>query len=214
MSSGLDWTEGGPGLNNELRLCWKRGLPTYVLDRPVLHSPGEAGNYNVGGTALLASIISDGTGQPLDEFAKTWLFAPMGIRSWQWVCDAHGRPMAFNGLRLRSRDLLKIGRLVLDDGRWKGRQLIPAAWVRDARGPGLETDIPGVRYRAQWWSGHAQWRGRPIAWYAGFGNGGQRLFVVPDLDIAVVTTAGACDELPTAIAVNRFVQDVVDTMER
>ena len=214
MSSGLEWNEGQPGLNDELNLFWKRDLPAYALDRPMSHPPGTVFNYNGGGTALLAAIITNGTGESLDAFAQARLFAPMGIRNWEWVHDVHGRPMAFNGLRLRPRDLLKLGRLVLDDGRWHGRQLVPADWVRDARAPGLPTDIEGVRYRGQWWTGTARWKGRAVAWQAAFGNGGQRLFVVPDLDLAIVTTAGAYDRLPTAIAVNRFVQDVVDAVER
>ena len=214
MGSGLAWTEGRPGLNDELKLFWKRDLPAYVLDHPMSYPPGTVFNYNGGGTALLAAIIADGTGEPLDQFAQARLFEPMGIRSWEWVRDVHGRPMAFNGLRLRPRDLLKLGRLVLDDGRWDGRQLVPADWVRDARAPGLPTNIDGVRYRGQWWTGTARWKGRAVAWQAAFGNGGQRLFVVHDLDLAIATTAGAYDQLPTAIAVNRFVQDVVDTVER
>ncbi len=214
MSSGLAWMEGQPGLNDELRLFWKRDLPTYVLDRPMTHPPGVVFNYNGGGSALLAAIITDRTGEPLDYFARTRLLAPMGIHTLEWVRDVHGRPMAFNGLRLRPRDLLKLGRLFLDDGRWNGRQLVPAAWVRDARAPGLPTNIDGVRYRAQWWTGTAQWKGRKVVWHAAFGNGGQRLFVVPDLNLAIVTAAGAYDQLPTAIAVNRFVQDVVDTVQR
>ncbi|UGB44597.1 hypothetical protein LQ772_11420 [Frateuria edaphi] len=114
-----------------------------------------------------------------------------------------------DGLRMRPRDLLKIGRLVLDHGQWHGRQLVPAAWIERSLRPQLATGVSDFRYGAQWWAGTVQWHGRPIAWHAAFGNGGQRLFVVPQLDLSIVTTAGAYDELPTAIAVNRLVQGVV-----
>jgi CubicO group peptidase (beta-lactamase class C family) len=212
MSSGLAWTEGHPGLNDELRLFWTRDLPAHVLDRPMAAEPGTRFNYNGGGTALLAHIIERGTGQPVDRFADQHLFAPMGVDEWEWVRDAHGRPMAFNGLRLRPRDLLKFGRLTLDDGRWNDRQIVPADWIRASWAPGFATDIAGFRYRAQWWSGTVTWKGRELAWHAAFGNGGQRLFAVPELDLAIVTAAGAYDETPTAIAVNRFVQEVTDTV--
>lgn len=79
--------------------------------------------------------------------------------------------------------------------------------MRDARAPGLPTHIDGVCYRAQW-------KGRKVVWHAAFGNGGQRVFVVPDLNLEIVTAAGAHDQLPTAIALTRFVQDVVDTVQR
>lgn len=212
MSSGLAWTEGTPEVNDELRLFWKHDLPAYVLGRPMAAEPGTTFNYNGGGTALLAQIVADGTGLPIDRYAAERLFAPMGIRSWQWVEDMHGRPMAFNGLRLRPRDLLKFGRLVLDRGRWNARQLVPATWIADSWAPGRATGVANFTYRAQWWSGTVEWKGQRVAWHAGFGNGGQRLFVVPALDIAIVTTAGAYDELPTAIAVNRYAQDVVSTV--
>lgn len=212
MSSGLEWTEGEPGFNDELRLFWRRDIPAYVLDRRMSAAPGTTFNYNGGGTALLAHLITDGTGQSLDRFANDRLFAPMGITQWSWVQDVHGRPMAFNGLRLRPRDLLKFGRLTLAEGRWNGRQLVPAEWIRDSWAPGLPTGVADFRYHAQWWSGTMHRRGHPITWHAAFGNGGQRLFVVPQLDLAVVTTAGAYDELPTAIAVNQFIGEVVDTV--
>ncbi|WP_133498737.1 serine hydrolase [Cognatilysobacter terrigena] len=212
MSSGLEWTEGEPGLNDELRLFWRRDVPAYVLDRRMSAAPGTTFNYNGGGTALLAQLITDGTGQSLDRFANDRLFAPIGITQWSWVQDVHGRPMAFNGLRLRPRDLLKFGRLTLADGRWNGRQLVPAEWIRDSWAPGLPTGVADFGYHAQWWSGTVHRHGHPITWHAAFGNGGQRLFVVPELDLAVATTAGAYDELPTATAVNQFIGEVVDTV--
>lgn len=209
VTSGLSWKGGGIGINDELRLFWKQDLPGYVLDRPMAVEPGTTFNYSGGCTALLAQIITDRTGLPIDEFANARLFTPLGIRSWEWVRDLHGRPMAFNGLRLRPRDLLKFGRLVLADGRWNGRQLVTAKWLRDSWAPGLATDVADFRYHGHWWSGTTMWEGRRVAWDAAFGNGGQRLFVIPERDLAIVTAAGAYDEVPTGVAVNRFVQEVV-----
>ncbi|GAB1596758.1 serine hydrolase domain-containing protein [Lysobacter claricitrinus] len=209
MSSGLDWTEGAPGINDELRLFSRRDLPLYVLKRPMATAPGTAFNYNGGGTALLADMIASGTGDDIERYAARRLFVPLGIRHWDWVKDLHGRPMAFNGLRLRPRDLLKIGRLAQDHGRWHGAQIVPAAWMDDSWSRGRTTGVSDFTYRAQWWAGTADWHGRRLAWHAGFGNGGQRVFVVPELDIVMVTTAGAYDEDQTAIAVNRLVRAVV-----
>ncbi|GAB6195971.1 serine hydrolase domain-containing protein [Lysobacter xanthus] len=212
MDSGLAWTEGAAGLNDELKLFWKRDLPTYVLDRPRTSAPGTRFSYNGGGTALLAQMIADGTRTPLDRYTADRLFAPLGIRDWEWVTDLHGRPMAFNGLRLRPRDLLKIGRLVLRHGDWDGRRVVPSAWIDALWQPGLATGVADFRYHGQWWQGTVDWHGRRLEWRAAFGNGGQRLFVVPALDIAIVTAAGAYDEMPTAVAVNRFVQQVADSV--
>jgi CubicO group peptidase (beta-lactamase class C family) len=208
MSSGLAWDEEHGPVNDELRLFWRRDLPGYVLDRAMATAPGTAFNYNGGGTALLADLIARGTGDDVERYAARRLFAPLGIRDWAWVKDVHGRPMAFNGLRLRPRDLLKIGRLAQDRGRWRGRAIVPAAWIDATWAPGLPTGVADFRYRGQWWAGTADVGGRRVDWHAGFGNGGQRLFVLPALDVVIVTTAGAYDALPTAIAVNRLPADV------
>lgn len=213
MANGLRWQEGGTGINDELRLFWKADMARYVFGHEVVAAPGTSFNYNGGGTAVLADLITRGTGQPLDDFARTHLFEPLGIRDWAWVRDLHGRPMAFNGLRLRPRDLLKIGRLVLNDGRWQGHQVVPAAWIHRSLAPRFTTEVRDYRYGYQWWGGTASWHGRPMAWHAGFGNGGQRLYLVPGLDLAIVTTAGAYDEDPTAIRVNDLVQEVIDCVE-
>jgi CubicO group peptidase (beta-lactamase class C family) len=212
MASGLAWTEGSPGLNDELRLFWRKDIPRYVLGHELAVPPDTRFNYNGGGTAILADLITRGTGQPLDAYARDRLFAPMGIRDWSWVADVHGRPMAFNGLRMRPRDLLKIGRLVLDGGRWNGRQLVPADWIAQSMVPAFKTDVRDFRYGHQWWAGTVQWHGQTLDWHGGFGNGGQRLYIIPRLDMAIVTTAGAYDADSTAIRVNDLVQQVVDSV--
>ncbi|MGY3266753.1 serine hydrolase domain-containing protein [Lysobacter sp. HA35] len=214
MTTGLEWTEGAPGINDELRLFSRKDLPVYVLKRPMATAPGDTFNYNGGATALLADLISRGTGEDVEQYAARRLFVPLGIRHWEWVKDLHGRPMPFNGLRLRPRDLLKIGRLAQDHGRWHGARVVPAAWLKDAWAPGRETGVADFTYRGQWWAGTLDWHGRTLPWHAGFGNGGQRVFVVPALDLVMVTTAGAYDEDPTAIAVNRLVRGVAASVNR
>ncbi|MGH8049235.1 MAG: serine hydrolase domain-containing protein [Arenimonas sp.] len=214
MSTGLRWQEGESFFNDELDLMWKDNIPEYVLSHELEGTPGTAFRYNGGGTALLADIISKKTHQSLDEYADDNLFQPLGIRDWEWVSDLHGRPMSFNGLRMRPRDLLKIGRLVLDNGRWHNKQIVPNAWIEASLTPKFDTGVRDFRYGYQWWAGTVEWQGKKIPWHAGFGNGGQRLYIVPDLDLAIVTTAGAYDELPTAIRVNDLLQEIVLTVKK
>ncbi|NDK39065.1 hypothetical protein DT603_09455 [Pseudoxanthomonas gei] len=115
---------------------------------------------------------------------------------------------------MRPRDLLKIGRLVLDHGRWQGRQVVPSTWIEQSLVPRFATDVRDYRYARQWWAGTARWHGQAMPWHAAFGNGGQRLYLVPGLDLAIVTSAGAYDQQPTAIRVNNLVQEVIDSVER
>jgi CubicO group peptidase (beta-lactamase class C family) len=94
---------------------------------------------------------------------------------------------------MRPRDLAKIGRMVLAHGQWQGRQIVPSDWVTESLRPHIGTG-DGLHYGYQWWTGTVDWEGKKLAWSAGFGNGGQRLFVVPDLDLTVVITAGAYND--------------------
>jgi len=197
MSSGLQWNEGiasyGTLANDETRLYWDWKPYHYVLSRPIVAKPGAEFNYNGGGTAILADIVVRTTGVPLRDFARTALFEPLGIREWQWAADPWGRPLAFAGLRMRPRDLAKVGQMVLAHGEWQGRPVVPAAWVAEALRPHIDAGN-GLGYGYQWWTGTVARGGKSVAWSAGFGNGGQRLYVVPDLDLAVVITAGAYND--------------------
>ena len=221
MSSGLDWSEwdAGPVTSDETRLFWKADPIRFVFDRPLAAPPGTRFNYNGGGTATLAEVLTRASARPLVELAREQLFEPLGITDWTWASDLHDRPLSFAGLRMRPRDMLKLGRLVLQHGRWRDRQVVPEVWVAESLRPHLSTGIQlaaiapdGAGYGYQWWNGRIAWRGRELAWAAAFGNGGQRIFVVPDLDLTVVTTAGDYGSIETAIAVNRLLAEIVATV--
>ena len=212
MSSGLAWREQGSGANDEHRMMWRWSPARYVLARPIAAPPGRAFNYNSGGSALLADILTRTTGTAWDAYARRELFEPLGIRDVEWVGDFYGRPMAYTGLRMRPRDLAKLGRLLLNHGQWQGRQIVPAQWVAASSQPGLRTGYDDTRYGYQWWTGTLQAHGGRLAWAAAFGNGGQRLYVVPALDMTVVITTGAYDDPAAARRVDRWFSDIVATV--
>ncbi|MGG7605258.1 serine hydrolase domain-containing protein [Massilia sp. BKSP1R2A-1] len=194
MTSGLAWEEPiryGMG-NDETGLYWRSSQARYLFDRP-LAPGGTVFNYNGGATAVLADILARRTGIPLQDYAQQKLFAPLGITDWEWQKDVRMRPMAFAGLRLRPRDLATIGQLVLQRGQWQGRQVVPAQWIAESLKAHVETG-DGLQYGYQWWSGTVEALGGRHRWYAGFGNGGQRLYIVPTLDLVVVSTAGGYDD--------------------
>lgn len=212
MSSGLDWNESlatyGTLRNDETRLYWDWAPARFVLGRPIAAPPGTVFNYNGGGTAVLADVLERTTHQPLRELVERELFAPLGIDHWEWVRDLWRRSIAFAGLRMRPRDLAKVGSMLLDHGQWQGRQIVPAEWVTESLRPRIATG-EGIDYGYQWWVGSAEWRGRRLAWGAAFGNGGQRLFLVPDLDLAVVTTAGAYNQREIGATLASLFQAIV-----
>ncbi|AVR96246.1 serine hydrolase domain-containing protein [Pseudoduganella armeniaca] len=214
MSSGLAWNEPGVynRFNDEFGLYWRGAPAGHVLGKPVVTAPGTRFNYNGGGTAILAQILEQRTGMALPDYAQRYLFGPLGITAWSWQRDLRGRALAFAGLRLRPRDLQKLGRLMLQQGRWEERQVVPAAWVAASLQPRLATG-DGLQYGYQWWMGSTQALGLPQRWVAGFGNGGQRLFIVPGLDMTVVVTAGEYDKPELGPTYTRLLDSVAAAVE-
>jgi CubicO group peptidase (beta-lactamase class C family) len=115
--------------------------------------------------------------------------APLGIGRFEWTAGADGVPSAASGLRLAPRDLARIGELVLADGVWAGQPIVPAGWIQTMLQPRLRTTWGG-QYGYQWYIDSIE----SHRLVAGMGNGGQRLFVLPDLDLTVAVTAGNYDD--------------------
>ncbi|MFX3583073.1 serine hydrolase [Ralstonia mannitolilytica] len=213
MSSGLAWNEWRATSvfnNDEFGLFWHTSQVRYVFDRPMAAAAGTQFNYNGGNTAVLAHLLAQRVGMPLPEYARQQLFEPLGITDWEWVDDYRGRALAFAGLRLRPRDLARIGQLVLQHGEWHGRQVVPADWIAESTRPHVDTGIaPNLRYGYQWWLGAVPVKGTEQAWIGGIGNGGQRLWVIPALDMVVVTTAGDYNERAIGTQAETLLKSVV-----
>ncbi len=115
--------------------------------------------------------------------------------------------MAASGLRLRPRDLARIGQLVLDGGRWNGRQIIPEDWLAQSFTVRVTVRGDDIGYGYQWWLSRPSYSGPQL--YAGMGNGGQRLFIVPQLDLVVVVTAGNYNRRKASRQSTILVTDVI-----
>ena len=194
MAPGYDWNEDTPWMDpyNTVRAMSEAADPyRYILGREVLYEPDARWQYNSGATALLGAVLKKATGKPLDQFAKEALFDPLHIEDFEWSGMINGEPAAFGGLRLRPRDTAKIGQLVLNGGTWQGQRVVPEDWVKQSTKPRFDTSWGGMRYGYQWWLGTSPFgAGRTVDWIAAFGVGGQRIFIVPALDLVVVTNAG------------------------
>jgi CubicO group peptidase (beta-lactamase class C family) len=191
MSVGLSWVEAVPGNdedNDESRMHMARDPVRYVLSLQTVAPPGREFFYNTGALTLLSAIVRKATGGPLDEFAREALFKPLGIDDFEWV-RVKGDTDAGGGLRLRPRDMAKIGQLVLSGGLWNGSQIVSKAWIDASTSPKL--DATGQYfYGYLWWLGRSWLNGREVRWIGALGRGGQSIRIVPDLDLVVVVTAG------------------------
>ncbi|MCC8959872.1 serine hydrolase [Bradyrhizobium sp. Pear77] len=191
MSMGLAWVEATPATgddNDEVRMHRAADPCRYVLGLSATAPPGQAFFYNTGALALVSAIVRKATGHPLDEFARTALFEPLGITSFEWS-RVKGGSDAGGGLRLRPRDMAKIGQLVLAGGRWDGRQIVPKAWIETS----TESKLKATEHQSYgylWWLGQTRLTGRMFNWVGALGRGGQSIRIVPELDLVVVVTAG------------------------
>ncbi len=188
MSLGLEWNEDAPGdENTETQMEDAPDLVRFVLERPVAAEPGTVWVYNGGATSLLARIVSRGTGMPIEDFARAKLFGPLGIEDVEWVTDYYGVPWANSGLRLRPRDLAKVGQLVLDGGRWQGVQVVPEDWIAASTRPSMQAGDWGCGYGYQWWLCKTS---SGIEVVEGAGRGGQELLILPSEDLVYAATGG------------------------
>ncbi|WP_343713218.1 serine hydrolase [Inquilinus sp.] len=207
MSAGLAWSEDLPYSDprNSERLMSDAPDPyRYVLEQPFAETPGARWNYSGGATALLSAVLKQVSGRPLDVLAREVLFAPLGIDDIEWIRYPNGDPVAASGLRLRPRDIAKIGRLVLGHGAWQGKQIVSPGWIDQSTTKQIAAEDQ-IDYGFQWWLGHSQVGGQDLRWAAGVGWGGQRLFLVPDRDLLVVVTAGLYDQPDAQDALGRKV---------
>lgn len=193
MSAGLEWDEDlpyGDPRNSETQMDRAADPARFVLEQPIAGPAGQVYDYSGGCTVLITAILKQATGRPLDTLAQELLFAPLGISDVEWVrYPTTGEPVAASGLRLLPRDFVKIGQLVLAHGAWNGQQVVPADFVAQATVPQINGQ--GLYfYGYQFWLGRSFVGGREIDWSAAVGYGGQRIFIVPALDLVAVVNAG------------------------
>ena len=156
MTLGTEWDElslpYSDPRNSEIAMDAAADRFRYVLERPIAEAAGSRWTYNGGATALLARLIAKGTGRALEHFAREALFEPLGITQVEWHRNSAGDAIAASGLRMRPRDLARIGVVALGGGIWEGRQIIPAAWLDACFTP--RVSMPdGRRYGYHWYLG-------------------------------------------------------------
>jgi CubicO group peptidase (beta-lactamase class C family) len=193
MRSGLETT------SNRNYGAWvqSRNWVRHALSRPLLTPPGTAMQYSTGNTHLLSAILSAATRSSTWQFANDVLGKPLGLTLPRWPQDPQGIYFGGNDMLMTPRQMLAFGQLYLDRGRVRlradasagpvERQIVPASWIERSFVPRGRSPISGNEYGYGWWirelGGHR-------AYYA-WGFGGQYVFVVPDLELVVVTTSAS-----------------------
>ncbi|MBS9441006.1 serine hydrolase domain-containing protein [Photorhabdus heterorhabditis] len=196
MTSGMDWNENYPYddiKNDEIAMEHSPDRYHYIFSKPVISIPGKRWNYSGGCSALLGGIIDRTSGHTLSNFGDKTLFTKLGINQFHWYKGRDGIDSAASGLRLTGRGVLKIGRLMLNKGRYNGIDIIPSAWIEEILKVRVKTDDSDYKcYGYHWFIGgyYSCQLNKYFKWFSAIGNGGQVLLICPELDAVVVIFSG------------------------
>jgi len=168
-----------------------------ILMLPMKQQPGKNFAYCSGNTHLLSALLQVASGVTANAFANKYLFTPLGIDDVLWPEDPQGITRGWGDLRLRPKDMAKIGFLHLHSGQWNGRQILSQQWITQATTPQVTVEKRKLYYGYSWWLHNEG----ALKLYAARGRGGQRIAVWPDQDMVIVTTGGGVesDQLITFI---------------
>jgi len=196
MRSGLE------GTSNRNYGAWvtSRNWVRHALARPMFAAPGEEMEYSTGNSHLLSAILTRATGRSTWQFANDALAKPLGFSLLPWPRDPQGIYFGGNDMLMTPRQMLAFGELYLNEGRVGSRQIVPADWVAKScegrtrnRRPGNPAFDPvrgfdplrDRQYGYGWWVHEIRGVETCFAW----GYGGQYIFVLPKLELVMVTTS-------------------------
>jgi CubicO group peptidase (beta-lactamase class C family) len=183
MQAGLEPTSFGNYGEWVTSSNWVR----YALTRPFVDEPGGGMLYSTGSTHLLSAILTRATGMSTLEYARSRLARPLGIELAAWTRDPQGVYFGGNEMLMRPSDMLAYGELYRTGGRHDGTQVVPESWIRESWVRRTSSRFNSHEYGLGWWMRSA--RGHDV--YFAWGYGGQYIFIVPDLELTVVTTSDA-----------------------
>lgn len=240
MTAGLEWNEQEipytDPRNDAEQLEATADPAKFVLARSVATGPGSTYAYNSGLPTLMGLVVGKATETSFGAYARRVLFDPLGITEIEWDGPRPwiGLPeLKFDGsedwsrvahpagsLWIRARDLATFGTLYLNEGRWNGRQIVPSDWIiaSTRRRVGTEDslvqyaiDLHGEHGYGYYWY-HDRYRspGRDLEVLRASGNGGQRIWVVPGLDMVVIHFTGRYNQPDASwIAEKLFLERIV-----
>lgn len=196
MTAGLEWDEKisyADPKNSEIQMNNAADAIDFVLKQKLADKPGTVFNYSGGSTQLLVGLIKKATGVEADIFTEKYLFAPLGITQYKWVKTKSGDPSGASGLRLRSRDMAKIGLMMVQRGKWNGKRIIPERLIDSAFSEHINVAKEGnfeLGYGLQIWLPSVDIGGTRVSLKEFNGNGGQFVMIDQNNGLMIAGTAG------------------------
>lgn len=159
----------------------------FAMSRRFEAEPGARFRYDNPAADLLAALLAQAVGETPAAYAQRELFAPLGIEASDWALDEQGLHTGYSGLKLRTRDMARIGQLMLQQGRWAGRSVLSEDFVRAASTPHSGGGPPvGLPYGYLWWVAPSAAARSPIV---ASGFGGQFIWVDPALELVIAASS-------------------------
>lgn len=195
MRSGLAaFDEDASSLGNEDKLDAALDPLAFLRSVPRGDPPGSRYRYNSLTAYTAGVVVAKATGQSMADVARTSLFAPLGIRRWEWAADAAGYTKGQGNLSLTLRDFATIGEMVRGEGQYRGRRIVSARWIREALASKVviaDSDPYADGYGYFWYSKVQQINGTPVPVSFASGNGGNKIYVIPSRHMVVAITSSA-----------------------
>jgi CubicO group peptidase (beta-lactamase class C family) len=194
MRSGWDCgvPAGTPGINADAALAKMRrsaDWEQFALDLPMSSEPGTRFLYCNCNCHLLSCLLTRLTKTNALAFARSELFAPLGIGDVAWDADPKGNNHGWGDLQLHPHDMAQLGQLFLQRGRWAGRQVVPERWIETATRAHVQETGGNDQYGYYWWMPGERFPGV----FEAIGRGGQRITIWPLNDLVLVYTGGGFD---------------------
>lgn len=192
MSAGFDWEEMLPfndQRNNNIQMNYSVSYLNYVLARPMVQRPFTQFKYNSGSPMIVAGIIEKAARMTVDRFAEKYLFKPLKISEYRWLKDSTGLCHAGGGLFLKPEDMVKIGVLVLNGGKWEGKSIISEEWIKKSFQSIFQTTFSDFSYGYFWWIKDINVTDiKTTKVVSAQGAGGQYMYILPEYDLIVAFT--------------------------
>jgi CubicO group peptidase (beta-lactamase class C family) len=213
MSPGLFWPEFGEWGGRPFPMINSKDWVKFFLEREIVEPPGQHMYYNSGCSHLLSAILQKATGTSLIEYAKQYLFKPLGIEDFQWHTDSKGIAIGGFGLSLKAIDMLKIGKLMLQNGKYMNQVVVSDNWVKESTLPRYHTYNKIGSYGYHWWimTDNSNQPINPHTYFA-MGYGGQYIIVVPEYELVVTFTSELYNKTfrPLDFFKTAFIRDKLD----